>query len=80
MLAKPEPKTCVATNVSIDPEVLGDTRALDINVSRAAKTGIVEAACAENIRGWLEANRDAIESSNAYVEAHGLPLARYRLF
>jgi hypothetical protein len=23
---------------------------------------------------WLEENREALESSNAYVEAHGLPL------
>jgi len=28
---------------------------------------------------WREDNRAALESSNAYVEAHGLPLARYRL-
>jgi antitoxin CcdA len=29
---------------------------------------------------WLAANREALESSNAYVEAHGLPLARHRQF
>jgi antitoxin CcdA len=27
---------------------------------------------------WLEENREAIESSNAYVEVHGLPLAKHR--
>ena len=27
---------------------------------------------------WLEDNADALASSNVYVEAHGLPLARYR--
>ena len=26
---------------------------------------------------WLAENREALESSNAYVATHGLPLARY---
>jgi antitoxin CcdA len=29
---------------------------------------------------WLKNNRVAIESSNAWVEKHGLPLARFRHF
>jgi antitoxin CcdA len=29
---------------------------------------------------WMEENREAIESSNAWVEKHGLPLAKYRQF
>jgi post-segregation antitoxin (ccd killing protein) len=29
---------------------------------------------------WLNENRTAIESSNAWVEKHGLPLARFRQF
>lgn len=29
---------------------------------------------------WLSENREALAGSNAYVEAHGLPLARYRCF
>lgn len=29
---------------------------------------------------WREANREAIVSSNDWVEAHGLPLAHRRLF
>ncbi|KGE04123.1 hypothetical protein HRUBRA_01347 [Pseudohaliea rubra DSM 19751] len=28
---------------------------------------------------WLEDNADALAGSNVYVEAHGLPLARYRI-
>lgn len=27
---------------------------------------------------WLKENKDALESSNQYVEQHGLPLAGYR--
>jgi len=29
---------------------------------------------------WVQENREAIESSNAYVEKNGLPLAKYRMF
>ena len=29
---------------------------------------------------WLAENHEAIESSNAFVEKHGLPLAKYRMF
>ena len=29
---------------------------------------------------WREENREAMESSNAWVKKHGLPLARYRQF
>ncbi|HEX8379726.1 MAG TPA: type II toxin-antitoxin system CcdA family antitoxin [Allosphingosinicella sp.] len=29
---------------------------------------------------WMEENREAIEASNAWVEKHGLPLAKYRQF
>jgi hypothetical protein len=29
---------------------------------------------------WLVENRAAIESSNRWVERHGLPLAKYRMF
>lgn len=29
---------------------------------------------------WIEENREAIEASNAWVEKHGLPLAKYRRF
>ncbi|HEX8533185.1 MAG TPA: type II toxin-antitoxin system CcdA family antitoxin [Allosphingosinicella sp.] len=37
-------------------------------------------ASAEEASVWLEANREAIDQSNAYVEAYGLPLAKYRQF
>lgn len=29
---------------------------------------------------WREENAEAIAASNRYVEEHGLPLAKYRLF
>ena len=80
MLARTETKSRKAANLSIDEAVLADAKALNINVSRAAEAGIVEAVRAEKGRRWLEENREALESSNAWVEKNGLPLSRYRQF
>ncbi|MDE1996332.1 MAG: type II toxin-antitoxin system CcdA family antitoxin [Rhizobiaceae bacterium] len=35
---------------------------------------------AERERLWLKDNEKAIAAANAWVEEHGLPLARYRQF
>ena len=80
MLAKNETAARKATNLSIDAAILADAKALEINVSRAAETGIAEAVRNEKSRRWLEENREAFESSNAWVEKHGLPLAKCRQF
>jgi antitoxin CcdA len=34
----------------------------------------------EHARSWLDENKAALASSNAFVERHGVPLARYRQF
>ena len=80
MLAKNEAAARKAANLSIDASVLADAKALDINVSRAAEAGISEAVRAEKGRRWLQENREALESSNAWVDKNGLPLAKYRQF
>ena len=80
MLAKNQTAARRGTNLSIDTGVLADAKALDINISRAAEIGIAEAVKAEKGRRWLAENREALESSNAWVEKHGLPLAKYRQF
>ena len=69
-----------ATNVSISARLLEEARALDINVSRAAERGLAAALAERRAALWVEENRGALESSNAYVERHGLPLAKYREF
>jgi antitoxin CcdA len=80
MPEKPEPTTRKAANLSIDTKVLADAKALDINVSRAAESGIVEAVQAEKNKRWLEENREALLYFNDWVEENGLPLAKYRQF
>ena len=69
-----------ATNVSINVQLLAEARALEVNISRAAEQGLARAIAERRAALWLEENHAALESSNAYVEQHGLPLARYRGF
>jgi antitoxin CcdA len=78
MLTKPPARKSV--NLSLNKELLAEAKALDINMSRVAEEGIAAAVSAEKSRRWKEENREAIESSNAYVKKHGLPLAKYRMF
>jgi antitoxin CcdA len=49
-------------------------------VSRSAEAGIADAVKRRKREQWLRENGDALASSNAYVEAHGLSLARHRQF
>ena len=67
-------------NLSLDRDLLSEAKALNINVSSAAETGVREAVRSAKAARWLEENAKAIESSNHWVEKHGIPLERYRQF
>jgi antitoxin CcdA len=69
-----------ATNVSLDPALLDEARRLGINVSRACERGLTLDIAQARAEVWLAENKDALASSNAFVERNGLPLARYRRF
>jgi antitoxin CcdA len=69
-----------STNVSLDPKLVDEAKALGINLSRACEAGLAKELKAERERQWLEENADAIRASNDYVEKYGLPLAKYRQF
>lgn len=69
-----------ATNVSLDTQLLNEAKALGINISRACDRGLALQIAEERGKRWLKENKAAIESSNAYVEHHGVPLARFRRF
>lgn len=66
------------TNISLDSKMIDEAKELGINISRACEDGLGAEIRAERGRRWLAENREAIESSNAWVEEHGLPLAKYR--
>lgn len=61
-------------------ELLAEAQRLEVNISRAAAQDLVQAIVELRAAAWLEENQAALESSNAYVEQHGLPLAQYRGF
>lgn len=69
-----------ATNVSLNEALLLEAKSLRINISKAAEAGLAGAVAERRAELWREANKAALESSNAYVEQYGLPLARYRSF
>lgn len=70
----------VATNISLSAALVEEARALEINLSRACEEGLKTSLAEARRARWLAENRDALDSSNAWVEAHGLPLASKRRF
>lgn len=69
-----------ATNLTIDPALLDEARRLNINLSATFEASLRDAVRREKAARWLEENRAAIQSSNEWVERHGLPLEKYRQF
>lgn len=67
-------------SVTVDERLLQEARDLKLDLSRAATDGIARAVKAEKERLWKIENAEAIKASNDYVEKHGLPLAKYRMF
>ena len=68
------------TNVSLNAADVAEARELGINLSQACESGLRGAIKEARAARWLEENREALDSSNAWVEANGLPLADKRLF
>lgn len=65
-----------ATNLTLDPVLLSEARAFGVNLSQAAEAGLRRAVA----EAWQRENAAAVASSNAWAEAQGLPLDRYRQF
>jgi antitoxin CcdA len=69
-----------SANLSLDKKLVAEAKDLGINISRAAEKGLRLEIKSERERRWLEENAEAIKYENAYIEEHGLPLGKYRLF
>jgi antitoxin CcdA len=66
-------------NVSIDTGIVQAAREAGLNLSQASEAGLIVAIKRERERRWVEENRAAIESSNGWLEEHGLPFADLRM-
>jgi antitoxin CcdA len=69
-----------SANLTLNKDILSEARDLGINISRAAEEGLSRAIKIERERLWRTENAEAITDANAYIENHGLPLAKYRQF
>lgn len=67
-------------NLSLDAALVDEARALGLNLSAAAEAGLRLAVAEARAARWREENAAALASSNAWVEARGLPMSRYRPF
>lgn len=69
-----------ATNLSLRAALVDEAKELGVNISLAAARGLEEAVKQARAQRWLEENRAALDASNEWMEANGLPLADLRLF
>lgn len=68
------------TNVSLDSALVAEARALGVNISQASAQGLEQAVKKARGERWLAENKAALEASNEWMRANGLPLEKYRLF
>ncbi|MES0884284.1 type II toxin-antitoxin system CcdA family antitoxin [Roseibium sp. SCP14] len=69
-----------STNLTIDASLVRSAKELGINISQAAEEGIRSTVLKTLADQWKLENQAALRSSNAFVEEHGLPLEKNRLF
>ena len=69
-----------SVNLSIDSELIANAKAMGINLSQTCEAALGAALKKEREEQWIKENWDAIQSTNAWVEKNGLPLAKYRVF
>lgn len=68
------------TNLTLDSSLLTEARSFGVNLSQAAEAGLRRAVAEAKAQAWQRENATALASSNAWIDAHGLPLDQYRQF
>lgn len=63
-----------SVNLTIREDVMEAAKALELNASRAAEAGIIEAIRQARAEAWRRENEAAIEAHNARVEKDGVLL------
>ena len=69
-----------ATNITLPVELFTEARELGLNVSQACERGLKAEIAKSRAARWREENREALTSSNDFVERNGLPLSDFRQF
>jgi antitoxin CcdA len=69
-----------STNLTLRSRLVRDARQLGINLSAAAEDGIERAVAKARNQQWVERNRGAMASYDAFVERAGLLLEDLRTF
>jgi antitoxin CcdA len=69
-----------ATSLSLDRTLLDEAKSYGINISRAAEAGVLAAVKKAKTEAWQRENAAGIEAWNRYIDEHGLPLEKYRMF
>jgi antitoxin CcdA len=65
-----------AEDPALSQKLLDEARRLKVEIAGRSEDQLRRAVR----EAWIEENREAIESWNAWVEKNGLPLERYRAF
>ena len=55
-------------------------KVLFINAQNEAKAGFARANAHKQAERWQKEHKEAINSSNTFIELRGLPLKKYRMF
>ena len=69
-----------ATNVTVDPALLGEARALGINISSVLEQGLRERVAEARRAQWLADNAEAIDDYNERIAKNGVFGDRARTF
>jgi antitoxin CcdA len=77
-MLKDQPARKRAVNLFVDVGLLDEARRLRINLSETLERRLRTIVKAEQERRWLEENRAAIASINAFIDRHGLIASRLR--
>ena len=67
-------------NLTLDSALVAEAKALGVSISQASNRGLEAAVKLARSEQWLKENKPALDAYNLWVEEHGLPLAKYRLF
>lgn len=70
----------IRTNLSLESELVAEAKALKVNMSLAAESGVQDAVRKAREEAWRRDNAAAIGSYNEWVEENGIPLSEFRQF